>query len=509
MKPHDLEKYTAPVFRFCLVRLNNIEDARDLAQDILCEALASLIHSQVEQPDAWLWRIARNRYCRRIRQRSPVLLDDGTLLDTFAQETLPDQSEEKQVIFAALHSLANSHRQIMIDFYVNRLSTGQIAAKYGISPATVRSRLFYGREKLRKRWVVKMEENRIYSPQEWFVTGNGDVDPSLLSRQIVRSIAQACYERPLSIEEISLQTGIPCLYIEDELPNLLLHEILERQGERYLTSMVIYPESFSEQAEALLLANAAALANRTCELLRGAMPAIRSVGFYGNDLPESRLFWSLIPMLLREACAQARMKTPDLIRGAFPLRTDGGCGWLCAYASPGGTRRWFSGCNAYHLDGSRFRYYWSQSLFSEELNQLLRQLENVTPGLYPPFFDGEWLAKCVRCDLAVHQNDSIRWHTPVLSGQQAEKLKELLAGIAVPLADLLVPISLSLYDFMKNTIPSRLHPQIRGLFGIEFNSIIDMICCELLDQSILESPTEGIFAGQVIMLESGVRSVKL
>lgn len=89
-----------------------------------------------------------------------------------------------------------------------------------------------------------MEENRIYSPQEWFVTGNGDVDPSLLDRQVVRSMARACYEHPLTIEDISLQTGIPCLYVEDEVPNLLAHEILHKHGDRFRTALVIYPEFF-------------------------------------------------------------------------------------------------------------------------------------------------------------------------------------------------------------------------------------------------------------------------
>lgn len=511
MKPHDLEQYAAPVFRFCLTRLNNIEDARDLTQEILCEALNSLARSAVAQPDAWLWRIARNRYCRHIRscKQHPVLLDDGTLLDSIEQSIPPDTSEEQQRIFDAIHSLASSHRQIMIDFYVNLLSCEQIAAEHGLTPATVRSRLFYGREKLRKRWLIKMEEKRIYSPQEWFVTGNGDVHPSLLDRQIVRSIAQACYERPLTIEEISLQTGIPCLYIEDELPNLLTHEIVAQKGERFLTAIVIFQESFSQKAESLLIRHIPALSHQVAVLLKEWMPDICDIGFYGNDLPESRLWWSMIPMLMREACTQARMKNPNLIRGSFPPRTDGSRGWLCAYATPKGKRRWFSGCNAYYLDGSRFRYYWSQSLFSKDLNQLLKQLENVAPAAYPPYFDGEWLAECVRCDLAVHHNGTIRWNTPVLSGKEAEQLQSLLAQAVQPLAEQLHPVATELYQLMLAEIPPRLHHEIRGIFGIEFNSIIDMICHNLAQQSVLESPEEGTFGGQVIMLKSIVHSFKL
>lgn len=509
MKSHEIEQYANAVFGFCLRRLNNIEDACDLSQEILCEALKGW--SQAQHPEAWLWQIARNRYSRhiRIQKEHTVLLDDGGLLDTLACENPGNElTEEKQAVFDALHSLAASHRQIMVDFYVNRLSCEQIAAQSGLACTTVRSRLFYGRHKLRKRWLNKMEENRIYSPQEWFVTGNGDVDPSLLDRQVVRSIVQACYEHPLTIEDISLQTGIPCLYVEDEVPKLLAHEILHKHGERFRTALVLYHENFSQQAEKLLLQHAAALAHQTSALLKEAMPAIRTIGFYGNDLPEKRLWWCLIPMLLREACSLTRMQSPDLIRGHFPHRKDGSRGWLCAYASPKGARNWFSGCNAYYLEGSRFRYYWSKSLFSSELNQLLRKLETVVPYGYPPFFGEEQLAECIRCDLAIHQNGKVRWNTPVLTGEQAEKLQGLLSWLAVPLVEQLQPPAQELHELMKKEIPPHLHGQIRGIFGIEFNSIIDMVCHELMQSGVLETPTVDCFAGQVIMLAPNLPSFK-
>ena len=214
-------------------------------------------------------------------------------------------------------------------------------------------------------------------------------------------------------------------------------------------------------------------------------------------------------MLLREACTQARRQDADLIRGPLPPRTDGGRGWLCAYASPKGSRRWFSGCNAYYQDNSRFRYYWSQKLFSEELNQLLRKLESVAPSNYPPFFSEEWLAECLRCDLAVHRYGRIRWNTPVLSGQQAEQLQTLLEEAAQPLAGQLAPIAQELHRQMKAEIPAHLHPQIRGVFGIEFNSIIDMVCHELLQRSVLAIPGEGVWGGQVVMLRAVSHSLKL
>ena len=147
MDSPDVERYANAVFSYCLKRLNNIEDARDLSQEILCEALASLKSSHVEHFESWLWTVAHNCYCRFItrQKRMPVPLSDS-LMAVLADEQPEDgMQEERQAAFAALHTLAASHREIMIDFYVNGLSCDEIARKHHLPPKTVRTRLFYGR----------------------------------------------------------------------------------------------------------------------------------------------------------------------------------------------------------------------------------------------------------------------------------------------------------------------------------------------------------------------------
>jgi len=211
MTQEEIVRYAGAVFGFCLKRLGNVEDARDLSQEILCEAIASLGKKQPEHPEAWLWGVARNCLCRFLRRGHSGMasLDADDLIQTIAQPEEEDLSEELNAAFAALHTLAASHRQVMVDYYVSGLSCAEIAHKHGLSAETVRSRLFYGREKLRKRWQTKMTENRIYQRNEWFITGNGDVNTALIQRQIVRSILTACMSHFQTIDDLSLATGIP------------------------------------------------------------------------------------------------------------------------------------------------------------------------------------------------------------------------------------------------------------------------------------------------------------
>ena len=47
MDPHEIERYAEAVFRFCRKRLSNIEDARDLSQEILLEAFITMRSSRL------------------------------------------------------------------------------------------------------------------------------------------------------------------------------------------------------------------------------------------------------------------------------------------------------------------------------------------------------------------------------------------------------------------------------------------------------------------------------
>ena len=69
--------------------------------------------------------------------------------------------------------------------------------------------------------------DKVYKRLNWNTTScNGSMDSDkYLYSQIARSICEAVYENPLTVEEISLRTGIPTIYIEDELPRLEYGEV--------------------------------------------------------------------------------------------------------------------------------------------------------------------------------------------------------------------------------------------------------------------------------------------
>lgn len=132
------------------------------ADDVLQEALVK-IHRNLDSLSspaafhAWARRIVVNTALDQIRSRQRTVefeeeaTNGGeTMVGGFAP---PDRSVQEREFFAhlerALRSLPPRQREIVLLHDVEGLSTEEVAERCGCPRATVRSNLFYGREKLR------------------------------------------------------------------------------------------------------------------------------------------------------------------------------------------------------------------------------------------------------------------------------------------------------------------------------------------------------------------------
>lgn len=138
------------------------EDAAlDILQDSYIKAFSSLGQLQeASKFEAWVKRIARNRAIDYLRQEKPVTFtslagedsDDVPDFEDDRPENLPevviDRQETTRLINEILDSLPEEQRTCISLFYYDQLSVKEIAAELGITEATVKSRLNYGRKKV-------------------------------------------------------------------------------------------------------------------------------------------------------------------------------------------------------------------------------------------------------------------------------------------------------------------------------------------------------------------------
>jgi RNA polymerase sigma factor (sigma-70 family) len=211
---NEIVKYIEPVFHFCVKRLNNRQDAEDLTGEIMVHILSGIKKYHIDSLENWVWRIAHNRYARFIDMRGkhneiPSEDDFTNIQDDYDFIDEMVIVDEYQTVFKYLHTLSSEYRNILVDYYIGQLPVKQIARNYGLTETTVKWRLNISRERIKTR-IGEDKMDKVYKRINWNTKGcNGFVDSNkYLYSQTARAICEAAYEKPLTIEEISLRTGI-------------------------------------------------------------------------------------------------------------------------------------------------------------------------------------------------------------------------------------------------------------------------------------------------------------
>ena len=81
MDQNEILRYVEPILRFCKRRLNNSHDAEDLASEIILHILSGMQKYKIKSLDAWVWRVAHNRYANFINEqgKNRMLLSCGVI----------------------------------------------------------------------------------------------------------------------------------------------------------------------------------------------------------------------------------------------------------------------------------------------------------------------------------------------------------------------------------------------------------------------------------------------
>lgn len=150
-----IEKYSTVLFRLSMVRMQNREDAQDVVQDTFLRLLTQVKKGKTfreeEHLKAWLLTVATNR--------GKSILTMAWNRKTEGMEVLNDMAAPEQktdYAYEYVMRLPEKYRVAINLFYYEQLTTEQIAEIMKTKPATVRSYLHRGREKLKKM----MEEER-------------------------------------------------------------------------------------------------------------------------------------------------------------------------------------------------------------------------------------------------------------------------------------------------------------------------------------------------------------
>jgi RNA polymerase sigma-70 factor (ECF subfamily) len=152
------ERHKGPIYRTALAVTRDRQAAEELLQEAFLRAYRHLERITLE-PGAsvrpWLHRIVINLaydwVARRNRGGAPIegILERLTTASSLSPERQTEKHEIARVIDEAVFSLPFKHRIVVILYYLHDMDLSEIATLLNLPEGTVKSRLYYGRAKLR------------------------------------------------------------------------------------------------------------------------------------------------------------------------------------------------------------------------------------------------------------------------------------------------------------------------------------------------------------------------
>ena len=355
-------EYMGKIFYYCLRKTGDSHEAEDLASDITFQILTAL-HEGVEilSFPAWVWQIARNRYAlwaktrhRRGETESFIDPDDPeteNILTAGGYNTSPSvaeeymRDEEMAVLRRELAFLGRDYREVVVAYYIEDRSVGDIARALGQPEGTVKSRLFRSRNLLKEGMNMAREfGSKSYKPEEVRFVSSGcqtsGLPFSAVQRMLPKNILLEASNNPSTIEELSVAVGVAMPYMEEEISVLVDAGLLKAVGNRYVTNFFIESHDLQVAIRNELILLTRDWAERFDAVMEKAIPIYRKGCFVPAGMTDGDMKWHLALELLDQLVRGCKGHTHD-----FPVKhkhPDDSWGFI-GYEGEGIEEEWFVG----------------------------------------------------------------------------------------------------------------------------------------------------------------------
>lgn len=347
--------YLKPIYGFALKRCARLQDAEDLAQEIVLRAFqALLVREDIAAPEKFIWTIAHNTLANYYRSKAKYTI--GTPIDTLAATLSAEDDTAVSIIekesVNRLHQeiayLSKLQRRIVIAFYYENRKLNAIADELSLPLGTVKWHLFEAKKDLKKGMDTMRHISELkFDPIRFdLCETNGSLGTKGANRNFFHSalpqnIVYAVWRGAKTINEIADRLGVSPVYVESEAEYLTEYGfLLESKGTYQCNLLLDEPTDQTVQLHDEMYAKAAQLfANELFDELTacGILQDERILcGQTDQPLPlekapradDSFLLWSLIPYIAALSGEHLMNRTITFDEAAT-IRPDGGHNICC------------------------------------------------------------------------------------------------------------------------------------------------------------------------------------
>ncbi len=273
-----------------------------------------------------MWTIAENTFKRFIRSKkikeSEYHTDfQGVYWDTPENKLLEDA--DLIVLRRELSLLSKQYRDVTVKYYIENKNCTVIAKELDISEEMVKYYLFKTRKILKegvtldRKYGERSYNPGKFSPNFWGSGNNGYIWHTF-ERRLPGNIVLAAYEKPLSIEELSLELGVSTPYLEDELDILMKYNFVRKLGNKYQTDFVIFKKAIEEEIQNTVpyAEMCVKMISQIKEQVGVLLPKIRKMDL-GIEMDDNQLKWFVINFAMIDALGEFEENIQKKF-GAYP-----------------------------------------------------------------------------------------------------------------------------------------------------------------------------------------------
>lgn len=332
--------YAKPIYGFALKRCASLQDAEDLAQEIVLKVFKALsVRDDIESMDKFIWTVAHNTLSNYYRDNAKGVFGNPVeeLADTLASDTnvLQDilAKEDKKRLHKEIAYLSKQQRQIVIAYYYEGKKQEEIAKELEIPTGTVKWHLFEAKKDLKKGMEIMRNYDELkFNPITFSICGtNGSCgtkgeNSNFFRSALSQNIAYVTWKEAKTINEIADILGVSPVYVESEAEYLEEYGFLTKKQDKYLCNILLSEDD--EETVCLHDEMYQKAAKLFANELYDALIKENVFDWQGEEMCQSEedknyILWALIPYIAAQS-GEHLMEHNISFEQASTIRPDGG-----------------------------------------------------------------------------------------------------------------------------------------------------------------------------------------
>ncbi|MBO7274688.1 MAG: sigma-70 family RNA polymerase sigma factor [Clostridia bacterium] len=492
-----IEEVSKTIFSYCMAKTPTREEAEDLSQDILYELIKSAANIRDDKAFyAFMWGVAGNVYKqwyrKKLKNKTCELTKDIPMEELF----LEDDGSDIYLLRRELTLLSEKYRKATILYYIERRSCGEISSLLNITESMVKYLLFKSRKILKEG--MNMERNLgelSYNPKTLIPMYSGHGPNQFwqfMQSKIKQNIVSACYNDALTVQQISLETGIPLPYLDDEIKELEDKQVIIREGKHYQANVIVVTSECADEIERAVTKYHEQIADKIETFISNKLDEYKKLGFVGCDFSDNTLRWQLAVILFRA------IREVDYNEFNVPKTGWGEPAYLWCIEKLN-EKHIFNYCcvDSKQEDGLYFFDYWKDGKGKGDHHDFygneryINIFCDLCRGEKTTFseYDLEAIAEMIKKGYVIKENETYRATVPIYTCDQYNAVVNMVHSfISGELAHLIQELDRSAAKILSAHTPKHLQNQVAGVSAND--KFLNAVCIPatiLMDRQILST----------------------